>query len=117
MPMKLNLLHPFWTAHAARNGWHPDAYVYEVMGHLDRHKETLRTVNEWLGASASPEDHAWRQKAFDDAEALLIKVNKRIWPLRHDPHVGYDWSVDHHYFIWKEDENGRCLLVTRYPMK
>ena len=116
MPMTLNLLHPFWSARAARNGWHPDAYVYEVKGHLDTHKDTLRNVHEWLDASTCPEDRALRQASFDDAERLLSQVINGIGPLRHEPHVGYDWSVDRHYFIWKEDENGRCLLVSRWPM-
>jgi hypothetical protein len=74
---------------------------------LDFLYDSTRPVREWL------EDDAERHGEYVLACVAYARNGHFELPLRCEPRVAYDALHDTHYFIFKQDNNGTCVLVGR----
>ncbi len=97
----------------------PVTWTAESVGPLDNFEQSTLTLEQWLhnvrtsGVARSIE-HAWVD--FNCAiRALTDKMASNDWEFRCEPRVAYDPKHDTHYFIFKMNEDGETIVVSRRP--
>lgn len=77
---------------------------------LDFFDDCTVPVLQWLTSGPS-ELRLERQEEYIKACAAYAANPYADFSLRMQPHVAYDVFNDTYYFIFKQDNNGTCLLV------
>jgi hypothetical protein len=79
---------------------------------LDFFPECTVPVLQWL--TSGPLE---RQEEYIRACAAYAGNRYADFGLRTQPHVAYDVSNDAHYFIFKQDDNGTCIIAGEHLPK